>query len=35
MLVTKGEKRACKSCQEQGVVSAPLSSGIIEKCLGQ
>jgi len=31
--VTKREKRACKSCEEQGVVSAPLPSRIIEKCL--
>jgi transposase len=31
--VTKREKRACKSCEEQGVVSAPLPPRIIEKCL--
>jgi transposase len=33
VLVSKREKRACKSCAEQGVVSAPLSPRIIEKCL--
>ena len=33
VLVTKREKRACKSCEEQGVVSAPLPPRIIEKCL--
>jgi transposase len=31
--VTKREKRACRSCEELGVVSAPLPSRIIEKCL--
>lgn len=31
--VTKREKRACKSCEERGVVSAPLPPRIIEKCL--
>src|SRR5262249_15712107 len=31
--VTKREKRACKSCEECGVVSAPLPSRIIEKSL--
>jgi transposase len=31
--VTKREKRACKSCEERGVVSAPLPLRIIEKCL--
>ena len=35
VLVSKREKRACKSCEEQGVVSAPLPPRIIEKCLGQ
>jgi transposase len=33
VLVSKCEKRACKSCEEQGVVSAPLPPRIIEKCL--
>jgi transposase len=33
VLVSKREKRACKSCVEQGVVSAPLPPRIIEKCL--
>jgi len=33
VLVTKREKRACKSCEERGVVSAPLPPRIIEKCL--
>ncbi len=33
VLVSKREKRACKSCEEQGVVSAPLPPRIIEKCL--
>ena len=33
MLVTKREKRACRSCEELGVVSAPLPPRIIEKCL--
>jgi len=33
VVVSKREKRACKSCEEQGVVSAPLSARIIEKCL--
>jgi transposase len=32
-LVSKREKRACKSCEERGVVSAPLPPRIIEKCL--
>ncbi len=31
--VNKREKRACKSCEERGVVSAPLPPRIIEKCL--
>ena len=33
VLVTKREKRACRSCEELGVASAPLPSRIIEKCL--
>jgi transposase len=33
VLVTKREKRACRSCEEFGVVSAPLPPRIIEKCL--
>ncbi|MGB9363790.1 MAG: IS66 family transposase [Candidatus Sulfotelmatobacter sp.] len=33
VLVSKREKRVCKSCEEQGVVSAPLPPRIIEKCL--
>jgi transposase len=33
VLVTKREKRACKACEEQGVVAAPLPSRIIEKSL--
>ncbi len=33
VLVTKREKRACRSCEERGVVSAPLPPRIIEKCL--
>jgi transposase len=33
VLVTKREKRACKSCEEQGVISASLPPRIIEKCL--
>lgn len=33
VLVTKREKRACRSCEELGVVSAPLLPRIIEKCL--
>jgi len=33
VLVTKREKRACRSCDDFGVVSAPLPSRIIEKCL--
>jgi transposase len=31
--VTKREKRACKSCEEQGVVSAPLPPRIIDPLL--
>ncbi|MGD1082774.1 MAG: IS66 family transposase zinc-finger binding domain-containing protein [Candidatus Sulfotelmatobacter sp.] len=33
VLVSKREKRACKSCEEQGVVAALLPPRIIEKCL--
>ena len=33
VLVTKREKRACKRCEERGVVTAPLPVRIIEKCL--
>ena len=33
VLVTKREKRACRSCEELGVVSAQLPPRIIEKCL--
>ena len=33
VLVTKREKRACRSCEELGVVSATLPPRIIEKCL--
>jgi transposase len=33
VLVTKREKRACRSCEDLGVVSAPLPRRIIEKCL--
>jgi len=33
VLVTKREKRACRSCEELGVVSAPLPPRFIEKCL--
>ncbi len=33
VLVTKREKRACRSCGDLGVVSAPLPPRIIEKCL--
>jgi transposase len=33
VLVTKREKRACRSCEDFGVVSAPLQPRIIEKCL--
>lgn len=31
--VTKREKRACRGCEEQGVVAAPLPPQIIDKCL--
>lgn len=33
VLVTKREKRACKWCEERGVVSAPLPARILEKSL--
>ena len=33
VLVTKREKRACKQCEERGVVAAPLPERIIEKSL--
>jgi transposase len=33
VLVTKREKRACKKCEEQGVMAAPLPARIIEKGL--
>jgi len=33
VLVTKREKRACRSCEELGVLAAPLPPRIIEKCL--
>jgi len=33
VLLTKREKRACRSCEDLGVVSAPLPPRIIEKCL--
>lgn len=33
VLVTKREKRACKQCEELGVVAAPLPQRIIEKSL--
>ena len=33
VLVTKREKRACRSCEELGVVSAPLPPPIVERCL--
>jgi transposase len=33
VLVTKREKRACRSCEDHGIVSAPLPPRIIEKCL--
>jgi transposase len=33
VLITKREKRACRSCEELGVVSASLPPRIIEKCL--
>jgi transposase len=33
VVVTKREKRACKSCEERGVLAAPLPRRIIEKSL--
>lgn len=33
VVVSKREKRACKSCEERGVLAAPLPPRIIEKCL--
>jgi transposase len=33
VLVTRREKRACKQCEERGVVAAPLPERIIEKSL--
>jgi transposase len=33
VLVTKREKRVCRSCEDLGVASAPLPPRIIEKCL--
>src|SRR5258708_17176235 len=33
VLVTKREKRACKRCEEQGVVAAPLPERLIQKIL--
>jgi transposase len=33
VLVTKREKRACRSCDELGAVSVPLPRRIIERCL--
>jgi len=33
VLVTKREKRACKCCEERGVLAAPLPARIIEKSL--
>jgi transposase len=33
VLVTKREKRACKSCEEQGVATAPMPVRIIDKSL--
>jgi transposase len=33
VVVTKREKRACKSCEERGVLAAPLPPRIIEKSL--
>src|SRR5208337_4373796 len=35
VLVTKREKRACRSCEDLGVVSAPLPPRIIEKVVGK
>jgi transposase len=33
VLVTKREKRACRSCKEGGITTAPLPTRIIDKCL--
>ena len=33
VVVTKREKRACKSCPQQGVMAAPLPARIIDKGL--
>jgi transposase len=33
VLVTKREKRACRSCEDLGVVSASIPPRIIERCL--
>jgi transposase len=33
VLVSKREKRACRKCEERGVISAPVPPRIIEKCL--
>jgi transposase len=33
VLVTKREKRACASCKEGGITTAPLPTRIIDKCL--
>jgi transposase len=33
VVVTRREKRACKQCEEGGVVAAPLPARIIEKSL--
>src|ERR1022692_2696149 len=33
VLVTKREKRACRRCEERGVMAAPLPPRIIDKCL--
>lgn len=33
VLVTKREKRACRSCEEGGIKTAPLPTRIIDKCL--
>jgi transposase len=35
VVVTKREKRACQSCEEQGVACAPLPARIISERLGQ
>jgi transposase len=33
VLVTKREKRACKRCEERGLMAAPLPDRILEKSL--